>query len=222
MYTSVKKRICFNASNLEKLSGKKRFEIVCNVVDETLFTSPHDKNNNPNRLIHISTGVDSIKNLSGMIRVVHELSALYPSLHLDVISDGDITYAKDLHLALGNKDAIDFHATKTTEEIASMIESSDALLMFSNYENFPCVIAESMMCGKPVISSNVNGIPEHVHKEFGLLVNPGDEAALAKAIRCFLVGEVVFDQEEIRNYALRHFSYASVGKRFTDIYKSIL
>lgn len=209
-------------SNLEKLSGKKRFEIVCNVVDETLFTSPHDKNSNPNRLIHISTGVDSIKNLSGMIRVVHELSALYPSLHLDIISDGDITYAKDLHLALGNKGAIDFHATKTTEEIASMIESSDALLMFSNYENFPCVIAESMMCGKPVISSNVNGIPEHVHKDFGLLVNPGDEAALAKAIRCFLGGEVVFDQEEIRNYALRHFSYASVGKRFTDIYKSIL
>ena len=209
-------------SNLEKLSGEKRFEIVCNVVDENLFRAPAKLSDKPRHLIHISTGVDSIKNLSGMVRVINELSKEYPDLHLDLISDAEITYAKELHLSLGGNDSIDFHSTKTTEEIASMIESSDALLMFSNYENFPCVIAESMMCGKPVISSNVNGIPEHVHGSNGVLVNPRDEKALAMSISGFIEGELVFDQEVIRSYALEHFSYASVGKRFTEIYKSIV
>ena len=86
---------------------------------------------------------------------------------------GDIEYAKVLHDNLGGGDIVSFHATKTTNEIADMISSSHGLLMFSNYENFPCVIAESMMSGKPIISSNVNGIPEHVLPEFGVLVNPG-------------------------------------------------
>jgi glycosyltransferase involved in cell wall biosynthesis len=103
-----------------------------------------------------------------------------------------------------------------------MIASSDALLMFSNYENFPCVIAESMMSGKPVISSNVNGIPEHVYEENGILVDPRDEEALGNAIVAFTTGELGFDSKKIRAYAMEHFSYKGVGEKFTNIYRSIL
>lgn len=209
-------------TSLQKLSGSNSFEIICNVVDEQLFEISFQENDSKNRFIHISTGVDSIKNLSGMIRVVNELSFSNHVVHLDVVSDGDIEYAKELHKTLGGNQCIDFHSTKTTEEIALMIASSDALLMFSNYENFPCVIAESMMSGKPVICSNVNGIPEHVNKENGILVDPRDEDALGNAIRSFINGEINFDPIQIRAYALEHFSYKRVGENFTNIYRSIL
>ena len=78
------------------------------------------------------------------------------------------------------------------------------------------------MSGKPVISSNVNGIPEHVHKENGILVEPRDEEALFNAIQAFLSGEVNFDPIQIRSYALEHFSYRQVGEKFTNTYRSIL
>ena len=141
---------------------------------------------------------------------------------MDIVSDGDIEYAKVLHDHLGGGDIVSFHATKTTNEIADMIGSSHGLLMFSNYENFPCVIAESMMSGKPIISSNVNGIPEHVLPEFGVLVDPRDEVALSKKIEDFLQGDLNFDSEEIRAYALEHFGYQSVGHKFLKVYESIL
>ncbi len=208
--------------SLQKLSGSSSFEIICNVVDEKLFESSYQPSTSRSRLIHISTGVDSIKNLSGMIRVVNRLSLDHPDLHLDIISDGDIEYAKKLHGELGGATCVDFHSTKSTKEIAEMIASSDALLMFSNYENFPCVIAESMMSGKPVISSNVNGIPEHVHEENGILVDPRDEEALGNAIVAFTTGELGFDSKKIRAYAMEHFSYKGVGEKFTNIYRSIL
>ena len=209
-------------TSLQKLSGSDSFEIVCNVVDEQLFETSFQENTSKNRFIHISTGVDSIKNLSGMIMVINGLCLSQPDIHLDIVSDGDIEYAKELHRRLGGNQCIDFHSTKTTEEIAGMIASCDALLMFSNYENFPCVIAESMMSGKPVISSNVNGIPEHVNKENGILVNPRDEGALGNAISSFISGEINFDSKKIRAYAMEHFSYREVGAKFTTIYQSIL
>jgi glycosyltransferase involved in cell wall biosynthesis len=103
-----------------------------------------------------------------------------------------------------------------------MIQESDALLMFSNYENFPCVIAESMMCGKPVITSDVNGIPEHVNSLNGILVKPKDEIALFEAIKRFIIVKNDFDSTEIRRYALEHFSYNEVGKKFSQIYDKVL
>jgi glycosyltransferase involved in cell wall biosynthesis len=208
--------------NLKMLSPFSQFDIISNVVDEKLFLPKEIQNLDYKRLIHISTGVDEIKNLSGMLRVMNALKNQNVKVTLDIVSDGDIEYAIKLASDLKLENVVAFHSTKTTVEIAEMIQNSDALLMFSNYENFPCVIAEAMMCGKPVISSNVNGIPEHVHEFNGVLVNPRDEKALAHEIKRFANDELTFDSKEIRTYALANFSYSEVGKKFTAIYKKIL
>ena len=52
-------------------------------------------------------------------------------------------------------------------------------------EAFGITIAEAMSCAKPVIGGYVGGIPEVVGNEesCGLLVPPGDSAALAQAMR---------------------------------------
>ena len=157
-----------------------------------------------------------------MIRVMKNLQTENFPVSLDIVSDGNIEYAKDLSKELNLDFSVFFHSTKTTNEIAEMISQSDALLMFSNYENFPCVIAESMMGGKPVIATNVNGIPEHVLKDNGILVEPRNEDQLGNAIKKFLNNELKFDGRKIRQYALHHFSYTSVSNQFQEIYNEIL
>ena len=156
-----------------------------------------------------------------MIRVFEKIKQANLSVTLDIVSDGDTKYAEDLTNSFDLKNVVLFHSTKTTSEIAQMIQESDGLLLFSNYENFPCVIAESLMCGKPVISSDVNGIPEHVNSLNGILVKPKDEIALFEAIKRFIVIKNDFDSTEIRRYALEHFSYAEVGKKFSQIYDQV-
>ncbi|MEN9998411.1 MAG: hypothetical protein RI922_1401 [Bacteroidota bacterium] len=209
-------------SHMQKLAPQATFEIISNVVDEEKFEVSTKSKGSVVKLIHISTGVDSIKNLTGMIHTLNRLKSKRSDFHLDIVSDGDTEYAKQLVNELGCQSVVTFHSTKTTIEVAQMLSESDALLMFSNYENFPCVIAESFMTGLPVISSNVNGIPEHVNTSNGLLVQPRNEEELERAIEQFLDGSITFDRSSIRSYAEEHFGYRAVGKSFDTIYRKVL
>ena len=52
-----------------------------------------------------------------------------------------------------------------------------------SYEDFPNVIIEAMACGKPVIGTNIAGIPEQILNDVnGYVVEPRDSAALAASI----------------------------------------
>lgn len=210
-------------NHMQKLSPKSEFEIISNVVDEEVFKYENEVNKDDQKtLIHISTGNDTHKNISGILSSISKISNSRRDFQLQIISDGDVDYAKALVKSYKIDDIVTFYPTMTTSEISEMIKSSSALLLFSNYENFPCVIAESMMLGKPIISTDVNGIPEHVHPENGVLVSKGDEIGLEKAISGFLDNKFHFDSNEIHSYAFKHFSYQEVGKSFDRVYRKVL
>ena len=76
------------------------------------------------------------------------------------------------------------------------------------------------MCGVPVIATTVNGIPEFANDRNSILVEQRNEAQLVEAMQAMLNGKS-FDPEELRTYALTHFSYAAVGKQLDDIYKNL-
>ena len=64
---------------------------------------------------------------------------------------------------------------------------SDILVLASFMEGLPVVLMEAMALGVPVIAPDVAGIPELVEDgRTGMLVPPGDVAALADALRLLL------------------------------------
>lgn len=63
-----------------------------------------------------------------------------------------------------------------------------------NRDGLPTVLLEAMACGLPALSTNVTGVPEIIdHGVNGLLVEPGDAAALAEAITTLL-----YDPDRLR------------------------
>ncbi len=78
-----------------------------------------------------------------------------------------------------------YHGVYThPEECRAFMESLDVFVMPSFTEGTPNSIVEAMACGKPIIASNVGGIPDMIGSESGIMVPPGDPGALAEAMLC--------------------------------------
>lgn len=73
-----------------------------------------------------------------------------------------------------------------TDDIATIMNALDVLVHPAlGTEALGLVLWEAMACGKPVIASRLDGVPEaFTENEHGLLVPPADALALAEAMRC--------------------------------------
>ena len=86
-----------------------------------------------------------------------------------------------LSAELGIAEAVRFLGWRP--DVASVIEACDIFCLPSLNEGMGKAIVEAMAMGKPVIASDVGGIPDLVVPgENGILVPPGDSDALAEAI----------------------------------------
>jgi glycosyltransferase involved in cell wall biosynthesis len=59
----------------------------------------------------------------------------------------------------------------------------DIVVLSTHYEGLPLVLLEAMACGKPVVATAVDGVPEVVtHDETGLLFPHADDELLASQL----------------------------------------
>ena len=75
-------------------------------------------------------------------------------------------------------------------EVADWLRKADLYVHPSRADTFPSGVLEALASGTPVVASRVGGIPEQVTEETGVLVEPGDPAALAAAIESLLADPV--------------------------------
>jgi len=210
-------------NSMQKLGLKGKYKVIPNVADTNLFQLKHKRDNNLIKILHVSTLIQEHKNINGILNVLKELSLQRDDFQLTIVSDGEVDLAKKHQKKIGLDDKfVHYEGTKTPEEIAEFYRNSDFFLLFSNYENLPCVMVESMSCGIPFVSSNVGGISEYVNKSNGILVEPRDEKALLEAIISTMNSLESFDNESIREVAISNFDNKKVGEEFLKVYlKSI-
>jgi glycosyltransferase involved in cell wall biosynthesis len=212
-------------------TGRSVYTTVPNVVDTEMFTisSTNEVKGEEIRLLHVSSLDESQKNITGILRTLATLKNSIPEFHFcakfvggnDSEKLGKLrTYAASLGL---NDACVTFTGPLSSEEVAKCMQSTDALVLFSRNENFPCVIAEAWASGVPVISTDVGGISEHLNKDSGrgILIASEDETGLRGAILS-LGDDPEFNSKEIRSYATKHFSVEAISEAFDKVYREAL
>jgi glycosyltransferase involved in cell wall biosynthesis len=112
--------------------------------------------------------------------VYHQSSAV----RLNIAGDGSqrrklAVRAKALNVASRYR----YHGVYThPEDCRAFMESLDVFVMPSLSEGTPNSIVEAMACGKPIIASEVGGIPDMIGDDAGFCVPAGDAKALADAM----------------------------------------
>lgn len=71
------------------------------------------------------------------------------------------------------------------EEVIALMRRSDVFVFPSLADTLPLAVQEALAAGLPVIASDVGGIRRQIDGSCGILVPPGDAAALALAVRKF-------------------------------------
>jgi glycosyltransferase involved in cell wall biosynthesis len=112
--------------------------------------------------------------------------------------------------------------TIPSAEVLKQMQESHVLVLFSNYENFPCVISEAYSTGLPVIATDVGGIREHLKSEQGYLIPKRDEQALYMVIEQCMNQANRFNATQLRDYALKEFSVKSIQEQFTTLYNEAI
>ena len=120
------------------------------------------------------------------------------------------------------------HRIRTTgfvehSAVPGVLASLDVLVLPSAYEEMGSVLTEAMAAGLPVVASDVGGIPEVVrHGETGLLVPPGDVAALAAALDRLVADPGL--REHLAAGARRRaadYSWPSLATRVAELYRRV-
>lgn len=197
-----------------------KYEVIPNVVDTAhfnyqAFSSPVF------RFIHPSY-LNYQKNPEGMIEAAAFLSGKGYVFELHLIGSQDeklVALAKSrgiLNKSVFIKPAVSY------AEVAIQMKQSSALLMFSRFENLPCVILEALCCGLPVISSRVGGIAEVIKEENGLLVENENVKELAAAMIKMMDTYSNYNREAISREAVKKYNYREIGNQYFRLYNNII
>jgi glycosyltransferase involved in cell wall biosynthesis len=96
--------------------------------------------------------------------------------------------------------------------------AADLVTLPSYMEGCPNVVLEALACGRPVVATNVGGIPEILSNECGCLVPPREPAMLAEALASVL--DRAWDAKAISAHGGR--SWEMVAGEVFEIFESII
>lgn len=195
--------------------------VIPNAVEtELFFYKEGSAKKDPFRFVHISTMAYQ-KNPLGLLRAFKRFHELHNAACLWMVGpypDEVLIYANEIGLPENN---VHFTGPVPYNQVSEILQHSEALVLFSRYENLPCVILEALCCGVPVISTNVGGIGEVVDAQNGILLQNENEAGLtATFIKMYTMYEN-YNRKEIANAATNLFGYDKIGDSIYAVYREI-
>ena len=204
---------------IKELFKLRHVYTINNTADTDLFCPQHS-DNEKFTFVHVSTLTESQKNVSGILAVVRRLSKRRQDFTLTIVGPAGREIAESIK-SLGIESFVTLTGEIPYTEVAKQMKRASALVLFSRYENLPCVIIEAQCCGLPVIATDVGGVKELVNESNGVLVHSENESELEESMNAMIKLYQNYNREQIAANARQRFSYSTIGKQFHELYVEV-
>ena len=164
-----------------------------------------------------------VKNIDGLMRAAKVALDRFPHLVFEVAGDGEQREELErLHAQLGLGERFRFRGS--VPDVAAFLRTVEIAVLPSHSEGMSNALLEYMSAGRAVVATDVGANAQLVrHAKDGLIVPPGDEAALVEAIGQYLghplraAGHGASARMRVEADYSRH----AMRKRFEDYYREL-
>jgi D-inositol-3-phosphate glycosyltransferase len=192
----------------------------------------------PHRLLLLVGRVEPLKGIDSLIRAVALLLERQPgwrgALTALVVGGGgegerDHWNAEQQRLdalrhELGVAEAVRFLGARPQDQLPQFYTAADIVTMPSHYESFGMAALEGLACGRPVVATAAGG-PALIIEDgrSGLLVQPGDAAALAERLERLLADDRLRERMgEAARWRAEHFGWPAITCEVMQVYRETL
>jgi glycosyltransferase involved in cell wall biosynthesis len=130
---------------------------------------------------------------------------------------------REMASALGLGERVYFLGPKPPEQLNRLYQEADVFVLPSAAEALPSVITEAMLCGTPIVATDVGGVREQLGGR-GVVVPPGQADALARGIEQVLdqYGQFASQGEAMSLDIGQRFSTEKMVDRHLELYARLV
>lgn len=155
-----------------------------------------------------------------LIEAAAQLAPTHPDVRFVIVGGGPLG---DEMLALAASLGIAGHiiVTGIRSDVPAILAASDVFALSSLWEGMPVSLLEAMTAGCPAVATDVGGVGQLLQQGVtGLLVPPGDSAALAAAIRECLDDPVAAHRRAAAaaRQIAQHYSLTAMVRKWEAVY----
>ena len=198
--------------------GSRQIHIIPYPVDVSLFAPTRERA----PLVLFVGRVEKRKGAHVLMRAIPKIWMQHPECEFVFI--GSICDDVKAEAAVMSP-RVRFLGPREHAELVRWYQQASVFVAPSLWDNSPNTIYEAMACGTTVVASCVGGVPELVDDGVtGLLVPPGDSAALAEAILALLDDPALRERmgQHAREKAVAEYSVDKILAKTLDFYQRAL
>ena len=208
--------------NLYNLPEEK-VTVIPNIIDTNHFMPlSRMRDDQPFTILHVGR-FERAKGVITLIKAFIEFAKINTECILINVGQARGSSYEECHELLKSADMIKkvkFTGFVSYEDLPKYYADADAVVVASEiYESFSYTVAQAMACSKPVIASNIGGIPETLDSgRLGLLFEPGNIDSLFEKLSYVYNSQVRDISKDAREYAVNNFSFEKLGAIYNDYY----
>ncbi len=148
-------------------------------------------------VVGIVANLRPVKRIDVFLRAAAMVQGQMPGTFFVIVGEGDeLPGLEDLARTLGLRDKVLFLGSRN--DVVTLLPAFDVGVLSSDSESFSNAVVEYMAAGLPVAATDVGGCQEALEgSPAGILVPPGDDVGLGKAILCLLSDDTVREHAKL-------------------------